>query len=67
MDFWISGNSRFKMRPRFSPEYFRQSGGFKNLSTLSVRGWPLPMDARDRYYPMIQHSDPVYAVWAVRP
>ncbi len=55
------------MRPRFSPEYFRQSGGFKNLSTLSVRGWPLPMDARDRYYPMIQHSDPVYAVWAVRP
>jgi SAM-dependent methyltransferase/FKBP-type peptidyl-prolyl cis-trans isomerase 2 len=48
-------------------EYFRQSGGFKDLSTLSVRGWPRPMDARDRYYPMIQHSDPVHAVWAVRP
>jgi len=44
-------------------EYFRQSGGFKDLSTLSVRGWPRPMDARDRYYPMIQHSDPVHAVW----
>ena len=48
-------------------EYFRQSGGFKDLSTLSVRGWPRPMDARDRYYPMIQHSDPVHAVWAVKP
>jgi len=47
-------------------EYFRQSGGFKDLSTLSERGWPRPMDARDRYYPMIQHSDPVHAVWAVR-
>ena len=68
MDFWISGNSRFKMRPRFSrprfssvvvfshrwfpdqavriwtelheferaglvTEYFRRSGGFKDLST----------------------------------
>ena len=48
-------------------EYFRQSGGFRDLSTLSVRGWPRPMDARDRYYPMIQHSDPVHAVWAVKP
>ena len=48
-------------------EYFRQSGGFKDLSTLSDRGWPRPMDARDRYYPLIQHSDPVHVVWAVRP
>ena len=46
-------------------EYFRQSGRFKDLSTLSERGWPRPMDARDRYYPMIQHSDPVHAVWGV--
>jgi SAM-dependent methyltransferase len=46
-------------------EYFRQSGGFTDLSTLSVRGWPRPMDARDRYYPMIQHSDPVHAVWGL--
>ena len=48
-------------------EYFRQSGGFKDLSALSERGWPRPMDARDRYYPLIQHSDPVHVVWAVRP
>jgi hypothetical protein len=48
-------------------EYFRESGLFKDLATLSERGWPRPMDARDRYYPMIQHSDPVHAVWAVRP
>jgi SAM-dependent methyltransferase/FKBP-type peptidyl-prolyl cis-trans isomerase 2 len=46
-------------------EYFRESGLFKDLSTLSERGWPRPMDARDRYYPMIQHSDPVHAVWGV--
>lgn len=48
-------------------EYFRQSGSFKDLCTLSQRAWPRPMDARDRYYPMIQHSDPVHAVWAVKP
>jgi hypothetical protein len=47
-------------------EYFRASGRFKDLTTLSDRGWPRPMDARDRYYPMIQHSDPVHAVWAFR-
>lgn len=47
-------------------EFFRESGRFKDLSTLSDRGWPRPMDARDRYYPMIQHSDPVHAVWAVK-
>ncbi|UTF49045.1 methyltransferase domain-containing protein [Desulfomicrobium sp. ZS1] len=46
-------------------EYFRESGLFKDLATLSERGWPRPMDARDRYYPMIQHSDPVHAVWGV--
>jgi SAM-dependent methyltransferase len=46
-------------------EYFRQSGGFKDLTTLSERGWPRPMDARDRYYPLIQHSDPVHAVWGI--
>jgi len=47
-------------------EYFRRSQGFKDVFTLSLRGWPRPMDARDRYYPMIQHSDPVHAVWGVR-
>ena len=44
-------------------EMFRRSGRFEGLRTLSERGWPRPMDARDRYYPMIQHSDPVHAVW----
>ena len=46
-------------------EYFKEGDCFKDLSTLSERGWPRPMDARDRYYPMIQHSDPVHAVWGV--
>ena len=46
-------------------EYFRRSGGCKDLGTLSERGWPRPMDARDRYYPLIQHSDPVHAVWGI--
>ncbi len=45
-------------------EYFRRTTGFTDIATLSERGWPRPMDARDRYYPMIQHSDPVHAVWA---
>lgn len=44
-------------------EMFRQTGAFGDLQTLSLRGWPRPMDARDRYYPMIQHSDPIHAVW----
>lgn len=44
-------------------QMFRLSGRFQGLHTLSERGWPRPMDARDRYYPMIQHSDPVHAVW----
>jgi len=46
-------------------EMFRASGRFSDLHTLSERGWPRPMDARDRYYPLIQHSDPVHAVWGI--
>lgn len=44
-------------------EMFRHSGRFEGISTLSERGWSRPMDARDRYYPLIQHSDPVHVVW----
>jgi len=47
-------------------EMFRLSGRFEGIGTLSERGWPRPMDARDRYYPMIQHSDPVHAVWGTK-
>ena len=47
-------------------QYFRRTQGFRDVSTISLRGWPRPMDARDRYYPMIQHSDPVHVVWGVR-
>ncbi len=42
----------------------RRTTGFTDIATLSEGGWLRPMDARDRYYPMIQHSDPVHAVWA---
>ena len=42
-------------------EYFIRSGVFKNLQTYSFRGLPRPHD--DKYYPDLQFSDPVYAVW----
>jgi hypothetical protein len=45
-------------------EYFLRTGGFSDLETCSVRGWPRPLD--DRYYPGVKVSDPVYAVWGRR-
>jgi SAM-dependent methyltransferase len=42
-------------------EYFLQTGFYKNLNTLSMRG--LPRDEDDRYYPESPYADPVYAVW----
>ena len=42
-------------------EYFMQSGGFTNLHTYSIRGLPRPH--KDKYYPDLLYSDPVYAVW----
>jgi hypothetical protein len=45
-------------------EYFRAVGGFEGLHTESVRGWARPAD--DKYAHRLAHSDPVYAVWAVR-
>jgi ubiquinone/menaquinone biosynthesis C-methylase UbiE len=45
-------------------EYFLQSGQYKDLETYSLRGLPRPMD--DKYYPQIQFSDPIYAVWGAK-
>jgi SAM-dependent methyltransferase/FKBP-type peptidyl-prolyl cis-trans isomerase 2 len=42
-------------------EYFIRSGGFANLQTYSIRGLPRPH--KDKYYPDLLYSDPVYAVW----
>ena len=42
-------------------EYFLRTGGYTDLETCSIRGWPRPVD--DRYYPGVRTSDPVYAVW----
>ncbi len=42
-------------------EYFIRSGGFANLHTYSIRGLPRPH--KDKYYPDLPYSDPVYAVW----
>ncbi len=42
-------------------EYFMRSGGFTNLHTYSIRGLPRPH--KDKYYPDLLYSDPVYAVW----
>ena len=42
-------------------EYFMRSDGFTSLHTYSIRGLPRPH--RDKYYPDLLYSDPVYAVW----
>ena len=42
-------------------EYFMRSDGFTNLHTYSIRGLPRPH--KDKYYPDLLYSDPVYAVW----
>ena len=41
--------------------YFRKAGTFTALQTLSIRGYPRPI--YDKYFPEMQFSDPVYAVW----
>jgi hypothetical protein len=41
-------------------EYFRGTGRFSGLETVSVRGLPRPMD--DKYFPQRIYADPVYAV-----
>ncbi|MCF8041951.1 MAG: methyltransferase domain-containing protein [Desulfarculaceae bacterium] len=45
-------------------DYFIESGAFKDLGTLSQRGWPRPED--DRHYGEYGNSDPVYAAWGRR-
>ncbi|MBU4564726.1 MAG: class I SAM-dependent methyltransferase [Desulfarculus sp.] len=45
-------------------DYFMESGAFKDLGSLSQRGWPRPED--DRHYGEYPNSDPIYAVWGSR-
>ncbi len=45
-------------------ELLLQNKGFTNVVTYSERGWPRPFDERDRYYPLLQLSDPLFAVTA---
>jgi len=45
-------------------EYYLQTKTYRNLETVSARGWPRP--DTDRYYPEILTSDPVYGVWGQR-
>jgi len=47
--------------------HWLQRVGFGAIATRSDRGWPRPADARDRYFPRIQHADPIHGVWARRP
>ena len=42
-------------------EYFYRTGGYENLETYSISGFPRP--ETDKYYPQIQSADPVFAVW----
>jgi SAM-dependent methyltransferase len=43
-------------------DYFRQSGRFENIETLSILHYPRPED--DKYSDRLVYSDPVFAVWA---
>ncbi|MGC9017162.1 MAG: methyltransferase domain-containing protein [Caldimicrobium sp.] len=43
-------------------ELFAKVGGFKNIQTYSLRGFPRPID--DRWYGVVFQSDPLYVVWA---
>ena len=45
-------------------EYFRNSGGFTALETISVRGLPRPVD--DKYFPQRITADPVFAVMGTK-
>lgn len=45
-------------------ELLLANGNFKDLHTLSIRGYPRPDD--DKYANQFYFSDPVYAVWATR-
>jgi SAM-dependent methyltransferase len=47
-------------------QYLAWAEGFGDVRTISDRGWPRLPDPDDRYYPELEHSDPVYAVWARR-
>lgn len=44
-------------------EYFIKSG-FKNINTLSIRGYPRPEG--DKYFFKEEFSDPVFAVWGFK-
>lgn len=45
-------------------DYFVESGAFRELGTLSQRGWPRPED--DRHHGEYLGSDPIYAAWGRR-
>lgn len=44
--------------------YFEKAGGFTDLHTESVRGYPRPVT--DRYFNLSRESDPVYAIWGFK-
>lgn len=44
-------------------EYFHVTKGFKNLNTVSMRGFPRPYDKTDRYKDTLWFSDPLYVVY----
>ena len=43
-------------------EYFRRSGLYDDIETLSILHYPRPQD--DKYSDQLVYSDPVFAVWA---
>ncbi len=51
-------------RPGLVPDYFLESGLFRDLERWSLRGLPRPAD--DKYADRLTHSDPLYAVWGLR-
>ena len=45
-------------------EHLFRDGSFRDLGTLSVRGWPRPLE--DRHSGRMRTSDPVYVISAVK-
>ena len=43
-------------------DYFLNTQSFKNITTVSYRGWPRPRD--DKYYGSVPYSDPIFGVIA---
>jgi SAM-dependent methyltransferase len=47
-------------------QYFADAAPFGEVRTISDKGWPRPLDDKDRFSTQLAYSDPIFAVWARR-